>query len=140
MCRSVDFSTHHISSGHAFSISVTNSTLPCLTALIMASITLPFSSCWTFKPCNTSHMRSKSFLDWWWRSFNSYILSISESIIKTMFSQLNERERKKMKKKEVDHNDQWVTMYHTQEFKVIPNRSLSCKVEKEKKNKILYTY
>ena len=32
---------------------------------------------------------------------------MSKSIIKTIFSQLNERKKKKkMKKKEVDHNDQ----------------------------------
>ena len=89
MFRSVEFSTHHTSLGHAFSIAITNSTLPFLTALMVALITIPISSCWKLKPGNTSHMRSKSLSDWWWRSFNSYIWLISEAIIKTTFSQLD---------------------------------------------------
>ena len=81
MFRCVDFSRHIVEkSGHVYSISETNSTIPLLTAMQMASKTRPFSRRWALTFGNWLHMRLRTSLDWLWKDFNSYIWFNPESI------------------------------------------------------------
>ena len=81
MLRCVDFSRHNIEkSGHASSISLTNSTIPLLTAMQTASKTRPFSSRWALTVGNTRHMWRRTSLDCLWSDFDSYIWFNPESI------------------------------------------------------------
>ena len=81
MFRCVDFSRHIVEkSGHLSSISETNSTIPLLTAMQMASKTRPFSSLWALTFGNSLHMWLRTSLDWLWSDFDSYIWFNPESI------------------------------------------------------------
>ena len=79
--RCVDFSRHDVEkSGHFCSISLTNSTIPLLTAMQMASKTRPFSSRSALTFGNSPHIWPRTTLDWLWSDFNSYIWFNPESI------------------------------------------------------------